>query len=569
MESDVSVGYAHSRLYMAVKPAIIFIVLLIFVIVPVSCVPVTQTPPAGQAPSAPSGELPEQEPPDLIPPGITVTYSIEGPSGTTVVFTWAGNDDVTAQEELIYSFYLEDIDPVYSPYSTITTATYTELPEGTYTFYVKSKDSAGNIGTGSVTLTIAGKEQSPSETGPQESVTSTLLISPGSDVSRICIGSDGDTIYALDTPNSQLYRSDHGGYGWENISGNIPAGTYWNAMAIAPDDPDIIAVVTDYGTEVYVSVDGGNNFYATGAYENLGAMERITCISISPAYGNLSRDIGAGTATGNGGGTILINTFSRFSGSWYDAGREETGWKPGPASPGVDVFAIEYAPSFAADAVILAVVASGPDKSTGDTSLYLGHKDLAGKSIIWNQDAGYPVELCEAGQDTPGTPITYADLAIPFDYAGTSPGRRHIYACWSDNPQGKPSGGNNNDDVYRVDDAICYRLQAHSDAICSIAYFGDYDNGKLLAGAIASTAQYSYSSIQVYITLNPQSAYPTWTPSQKPPSGPGNARVAWSPDGTKAYCGTSGTGGAGYDQSAFSMSTDNDKTWNQTGLIDT
>jgi hypothetical protein len=72
-----------------------------------------------------------------------------------------------------------------------------------------------------------------------------------------------------------------------------------------------------------------------------------------------------------------------------------------------------------------------------------------------------------------------------------------------------------------------------------------------------------------YFTLNPQSPHPTWQQSQKPPTGTHNAQVAWSPDGKVAYCGTSGGGGAGYDQSAFSISINNGLTWNQTGLIDT
>jgi hypothetical protein len=189
--------------------------------------------------------------------------------------------------------------------------------------------------------------------------------------------------------------------------------------------------------------------------------------------------------------------------------------------------------------------------------------------VIWNQSSGYPVELCETGQDTPGTPLTYADLAIPSDYSGSSAYQRHVYACWSDNPQGKSSGGNNNDDVYRIDDAVCYRLQVHPDVICSLAHYGDFSNGKLLAGAITSSMQFGYPAVQVYITLNPQSTSPTWTPSRKPPTGPHNARVAWSPDGTKVYCGTSSGGAGSYDQSAFSISTDDNMTWNQIGLIDT
>jgi Neuraminidase (sialidase) len=73
---------------------------------------------------------------------------------------------------------------------------------------------------------------------------------------------------------------------------------------------------------------------------------------------------------------------------------------------------------------------------------------------------------------------------------------------------------------------------------------------------------------QVYCTFDPQSAYPTWQNSQKPPTGPGQARVAWSPDGKAAYCGTSSAGGGSHNQSAFSISKNNGSTWNQIGLID-
>jgi hypothetical protein len=551
------------------KSTVFITVLLLIPAVCATCVPVIQPHPAEPSPPQTPQILPEETVPDTVPPDITIYSSIEEPAGTTITFTWTGQDNETTPDDLVYSFYLEDYDSGYSPYSSQTTAIYTEVPEGAYTFYVKSRDLEGNTGTAMIAIDIAIPDQLPQEVETQGPVTSTLLINPGSDVSRICVGSDGETIYALDSVNSQLYKSDHGGYGWSNISGNIPAGAYWNAMAIAPDNPDIIAIVSDHGTEVYLSIDGGANFTATGIFGSLGATERVTCIAISPVYGNSSRDIGAGTATGNGGGTIWVNTFSHFAGGWYNAGTGAIGWKPGPAAPGVDVFAIEYAPSFTADATILAVVASGPDKSTGDTSLYVGNKDLAGKSVIWNQSSGYPVELCETGQDTPGTPLTYADLAIPSDYSGNSVYQRHVYACWSDNPQGKSSEGNNNDDVYRIDDAVCYRLQVHPDAICSLAHYGDFSNGKLLAGAITSSMQFGYPAVQVYITLNPQSTSPAWTPSRKPPTGPHNARVAWSPDGTKAYCGTSSGGAGGYDQSAFSISTDDDMTWNQIGLIDT
>jgi hypothetical protein len=229
-----------------------------------------------------------------------------------------------------------------------------------------------------------------------------------------------------------------------------------------------------------------------------------------------------------------------------------------------DVFAIEYSPGFADDGTLLAIAATAPP--TDDTYLYIGIRDLGGNTTIWNNFLGYPVEICQSGQDTPGTPLTYADLALPANFPIL--GQRHVYACWSDNPPGVVAAGNPNDDVYRLDDTVCYRLLVRNDVICSLAYYGMFSRGKLLAGAATAKTTGLFRGPQVYCAFNPQSMYPTWQNSQKPPTGPGQARVAWSPDGRAAYCGTSSTGGGSHDQSAFSVSTNEGLTWNQIGLID-
>ncbi|GAI28574.1 unnamed protein product, partial [marine sediment metagenome] len=56
---------------------------------------------------------------------------------------------------------------------------------------------------------------------------------------------------------------------------------------------------------------------------------------------------------------------------------------------------------------------------------------------------------------------------------------------------------------------------------------------------------------------------PDWTGATKKPSGRDFALVAFTPDGNKAYATTMG------DESAFSVSLDNGKCWNQLSLIDT
>jgi len=79
---------------------------------------------------------------------------------------------------------------------------------------------------------------------------------------------------------------------------------------------------------------------------------------------------------------------------------------------------------------------------------------------------------------------------------------------------------------------------------------------------MTSTSATASFAAQTYFTANPFSQCPTWQSSQKPPTGPTAAQVAWSSNGIAAYCGTSGI------QSAFSISTNDGFTWNQIGLID-
>ncbi|MBM4451091.1 MAG: hypothetical protein FJ024_01245 [Chloroflexi bacterium] len=526
------------------------------------------TPPQPIQPPIPY-PLPEP-PPDTIAPETIITSSPDGTvNQNTITFQWTGTDDKTPTANLTYSCYLAGHDTDYSPFTSDTTKTYSSLPDGTYTFYVKSRDDAGNEDKTPASVEFTIHTIKPSPVTPIAPADSSLLIVPNSNVSHIAAGCDGKTIYAIDSFNAKLYKSEQGGFGWADSSRSIGGASTWDGLAVAPDDARVLAIVTDSGTEVYLSTNGGTNFYRTGLTGALKASERVKCLALSPVYGQGRRELVVGTSTGNGGGRVLLNISSGAGIAWTDISTSVSGWLPGsPPIAGTDVFAIEYSPSFPADGTLLAIVASKPPPDTDDTYLYIGLRDLGTGNIVWNSSPGYPVEICQQGSDTPGTPLTYADLALPADYNGANTTHRHVYACWTDNPAGSASAGNPNDDVYRLDDTVVYRLLVRNDITCSLAHYGRFNRGKLLAGALNARAGTFAQGPQVYCSFNPQSAYPTWQESRKPPTGPGRARVAWSPDGNIAYCGTSSTAPGGHDQSAFSLSRDNGLTWNQTGLID-
>jgi len=538
-----------------------FLILLVVVMNLLACTVAPSQPPVSSEP--PAEPAPPVIVPDTTPPKTMITMAPSGEiNDRAVEFEWTGTDNKTATADLVYSFYLKGFDTDYSDFTSLTSKIYTDLADGDYIFYVRARDTEGNVDPNppSASFTVAATPV----VEPPEVITGTseLLIVPGSEVSRIAAGNDGKTVYALDSKNKRLYKSVYGGYGWKDISGNVPGASSWDELAVAPDDPNFVAVLTNSRSEVCLSRDGGDNFFATGLAAGLNPGEQALCLTLSLAYAGSKRGIIVGTGTGGAGGRVLIMVSSQF-GSWSDASTGATGWLPSaPPIKGVDVFAIKCSPNFASDGTILAVVASGPPPDTDSTYLYIGLTDLVTNAIVWNRTGGYPVELCESGQNTPGTPLTYADIALPFDY---SVSQSRAYVCWSDNPRGVFTSGNSNDGVYRVEGSQCYRIYSGRDIICSLAYYGNTGAGKLLAGAMMSD-WVTYPGVQVYVTVTPQLSGYAWQSSLKPPTGEYEARVAWSPDGKAAYCGTSG--GSDYDQSAFSISNDNASTWNQIGLID-
>lgn len=553
--------------YRTMTRIVVFCLLFVFLILPFSaCAPAPEKPPPLPPPPSPP-TLPIVTP-DTTPPE---TIIIDAPSGKvdyrTIKFNWTGSDDRTSVADLVYSCYLQGCDSSYTEFGSLTAKTYTNLPDGNYTFYVRAKDASGNIDPtpASISFTIAA---TPSVEPPKRTPgTMALLIAPGSEVSRIAIGNDSNTIYALDAKNARLFKSIYSGYGWKDISKNIAGAATWNELAIAPDNSDLLAVVTDSRTEVYTSQDGGATFFATGLAAKLKTGERVRCLTLSPAYDSSKRDLIVGTSTGSAGGRVWIMPLVPFGTGWKDVSTGASGWLPTtPAIKGADVFAVKCSPNFGGDRTILAIVASGSPPDTDDTYLYMGIRDFTANTVIWNSLAGYPVEICQPGEDTPGTPLTYADLALPFDYSSAMPTLSQVYACWSDNPRGVAISGNNNDDVYRIDGNRCCRLYSGRDVICSLAYYGTIGRGKLMAGAMMSQIVDSPAT-QVYFTSSAHSSRPTWQSSLKSPTGKYEAMVAWAPDGKTAYCGTSG--GSSYDQSAFSRSLNDGLTWNQIGLIDT
>ncbi|TSA55098.1 MAG: hypothetical protein D4R38_01170, partial [Dehalococcoidia bacterium] len=305
--------------------------------------------------------LPAPSAPPILPSGdsprfFTVIY--EGPVDTinfnTVMFKWGSGLSSVHPSNFIYATFLQGWDTEYTPFLPDTSRSFSNLSNGSYVFYVKTQDLNGNVDplTPSQAFTVSGVVPPQAQTLPVVPGGGGGLMLIGADVSRIAVGNDGLTIYALDSTSSRLYRSTTAGVDWRDISAALGAGAPWIDLAVAPDDPSFISVVTGGGSQVHISGDGGATFQDTGISSYLGAGQAVRCIAISQDYGTPRRELAAGTWSGAASGSVLINILTGFSGGWFNAGSGTPGWAP-PGGAGVDVAAISYSPSYASDGTLL------------------------------------------------------------------------------------------------------------------------------------------------------------------------------------------------------------------------
>jgi len=430
-----------------------------------------------------------------------------------------------------------------------------------------------------------------------------------SELHDMAVGNDDKTIVVTArTTNNRFYYSSNDGRSFSGSKWNAlnrepqwPAGARVYSVAIAPDDPKFYAVTTDVAgaigggpREVWVTRDTGSNWELTNL--NPPAGETIRAIDISVDYGG-KHDIAVGTVTGLGGGDIFVIKSTGF-GSWM-----AQGFNAAPNGPTGDFYALKFSPTYPSDAS-LAVVFAEP--TNGATWYNISQRDVdTNTHIAWafpNSIATRGVEVRDptgAQYSSPGTArLNKADLELPSDFSGTAASLRRAYISldsWDGvSPNDKTPA--DKDGIFRIDDSTAYTLMDTSNvvqkSIYSIAYFGSYASGKLLAGERRGAP--CTASVPTWFTDSPTTCpIPCWYPALKPTTGAANqgacalgvgaAVVAWNAKGTLGFVVTGSqavTTGATWflswlaasvcdDESAFAISRNNGETWNQLALIDT
>ena len=346
----------------------------------------------------------------------------------------------------------------------------------------------------------------------------------------------------------------------------VPGNCY--QVVMAPDDPKFIAVTCDGTTNgmttalhgagngvnsgpkrIYVSSDSGNTWDQAFDGIALGATEYIRNLDISIDYGG-KRDIGFVTVTGTGAGRWFVRASSGFN-NWIDqAALPSIAIPSGLTTAGAvdasakDYYALKFSPTYNGDSSVAIVFAT----MTGGTYYNVAQRDLSQNYTIgWAFGTSINVRNTAMTGDSPHVAqLNNVGLQLPSDFSGQSSSLRRAYISL-DAYGNKPTY---QDGIYRIDDTTVYVLmdntQNPNKSMYSIAYFGTYASGKLLAGermGFPCTA-----TVPTWFTDSPTTCpIPCWYPALKATTGAaglaancvvgnntgvGAALVGWNADGS-------------------------------------
>ncbi|MBU2536195.1 MAG: fibronectin type III domain-containing protein, partial [Chloroflexi bacterium] len=397
--------------------------------------------------------------------------------------------------------------------------------------------SAGTLSFGSETL--------PSTTN------NILVTTAGLDIVDLAVAGDGTTMYAATAGvDNKIYKSTDGGRTWSGLTAPTIAAV--NLVAVAPDDPSIVAIFGGVSTNLvaFVSTDSGSSWSSLGTVQDAAAAPatQIWDIAISPPDGSKHYIAAAGTdATGP---------------AWYyfDLGAAAPAWKDAvldfttPLVVGsIDVFrTVEFSPNFSSDLVAVAVSEeTGALTVAGVARFHM----LSFNQKAWDAVAGfgtYPVTL--ETDLTPAGAYTVPDAHISLDpgYLAGDDSSRIAFVGLSvlDAGATTPEVGG----IYRLKDTSVKQIYDSNVGINSVGW----DGTNLVAGPTASN--------QIKLSADALATSPTISTatSMKRPGGATQMLVAWS--GSDVVSGA--TGGANAP-AAFAVSEDNGKTFTDVSLIDT
>lgn len=368
---------------------------------------------------------------------------------------------------------------------------------------------------------------------PIPSTVDNVLGPAGIDVRDLAVTADGATIYAVpgdSISDNIIYRSDDSGMSWVALDVAIEA----DLVAVAPDDANVMAIAREDAPAVYVTTSGGQTWRSLGTIKDEAgtAAAAIYDIAISASSNGVHYVAVAGKEVGG-----VANVWYCQTGSTTPVWKE-TNTLPDFSSLNV-MKAVAFSPNFLSDKVIVAIGESD--------NVSINFEILSLSSQKWNTSAGftdYPVTVVS---DDGITDLTSASISLAPGYLGSDSVMRVAFVGLTVNGDtaAKAASG-----IYRLENTSQKELKTGAN-IHSVAF----DGTNLVAGA--------YDSNSVYRSVNPLSAMPGVSIASpfKSPGGENKIVVAWA--GSNVVAGTSG------NESAFAISSNNGRSFNDISLIDT
>lgn len=378
----------------------------------------------------------------------------------------------------------------------------------------------------------------------QEAIPSTdgnVIGPPGIDIKDMAVAIDGITIWAGPGPTVPLtvYKSTNTGATWISVPTNVGGLTGINAdlVAIAPDNSDCIAICDTTSLVIYISTNGGATWATLGTPSESGNDATIINALALSAISSDKRYIAVAGADSNFRGNVWYFELGT-NGIWKQTNTMDGFHLSAPT--GTDcvstVLAVAFSPNFASDQVLAAV--------TANTSDAVNLQLFSVSYLRWNAaflGMSYPAKVWDG--TNPITDATRARIALAPDYLGSDETTRNCFIAIETITETYAG-------IYRMTDTNPKQIMAGV-GIYSI----DFDGTSIIAGASRSN--------KVYRSADPLVTSPTFyiSTATKSPGGIDKSLVAWA--STKVVAATSGNG------SAFAISTDNGKSFNDIGLIDT
>ena len=359
-------------------------------------------------------------------------------------------------------------------------------------------------------------------------------------------------LYELEPGLGLIYKSTDTGASWSGVSPPDDAGSV-QLVAIAPDDADMVAIVTG-GTNVYVTTDGGTTW---------GDVEFTAAAGLSvPWDRHIIKDIAMSAESAGIHYLAAVGDF--WDGTLEDTAAEVWRYNIGAAAPSwaeisaVASFdsanvsaAVAFSPNFPSDQV-MAVVTETDDASTGGTGVdYVKLQLWSENQDVWNATAGFDDYPATIVSEDEITGLASASISLDPEYLGSDDAMRMSFVGLT--VEGGDADATSLSGIHRMDDTTHKALKEGTTVdIHSIAF----DGSVVVAGRHGTNTA-------VWYCLDPLATSPSvkGASTLKRPGGENSVVVAWAGDDVVA-----GTFG---DESAFAVSTNDGKAFNDISLIDT